>query len=193
MNSKSAAAGKILQILGNRMPSWLISLEIQILMNATARAFEQHTRQVWFCSSQEALRRYAAFTCKCIESGKGSPETIYRSAYKLGGMIRRITGLDKQDDLQKLVFLLYSGIGIRMDGCLPGEISVASCYFSCHYPPRQCALMSFMDSGVIAGIFGGGELAFSERITEGYDRCRACFFSGLPSGGRQEMAGNADS
>lgn len=68
------------------------------------------------------------------------------------------------------------------DGCLSGEITVPECYFSRYYTPEQCAIMSFVDSGIIAGICGttdpaSGYLLFTERITEGCGRCRACFHS----------------
>ena len=65
--------------------------------------------------------------------------------------------------------------GILMDGHLPGEIKVSSCYFSRFYTPEQCALMSYMDSGIIAGILGGGKIEFTERITEGCGGCKVFF------------------
>ena len=62
-----------------------------------------------------------------------------------------------------------------MNGTIPGEITVSSCYFSKFYTPKQCALMSYVDSGIIAGLCGGGNLRFTERITEGCGRCTAVF------------------
>ena len=61
-----------------------------------------------------------------------------------------------------------------------GEIVVTDCYFSRFYTPEQCAVMSSVDSGIIAGLCGGGTLTFTERITEGCRRCRACFSKPLP-------------
>ena len=61
-----------------------------------------------------------------------------------------------------------------------GEIVVTDCYFSRFYTPEQCAIMSSVDSGIIAGLCGGGTLTFTERITEGCRRCRACFSKPLP-------------
>lgn len=61
-----------------------------------------------------------------------------------------------------------------------GEIVVTDCYFSRYYTPEQCAVMSSVDSGIIAGLCGGGTLTFTERITEGCGRCRACFSKPLP-------------
>ena len=93
----------------------------------------------------------------------------------LGNRLRRITGFTDSKDLQQLVFFLYRNIHIAMGGRLPGEIRVSSCYFSHFYTPKQCALMSYVDSGIIAGLFGGGNLKFVERITEGCGRCTAIF------------------
>ena len=61
-----------------------------------------------------------------------------------------------------------------------GEIVVTDCYFSRFYTPEQCAVMSSVDSGIIAGLCGGGTLTFTERITEGCRQCRACFSKPLP-------------
>ena len=45
--------------------------------------------------------------------------------------------------------------------------------------------MSAMDRGLLAGLAGGGELAFSQRITEGHPCCRARFaLAGNPSSAR---------
>ena len=95
--------------------------------------------------------------------------------YRTGERVRRLTGFTEKADLERLVFYLYRNIGILMDGHLPGEIKVSSCYFSRFYTPEQCALMSYMDSGIIAGILGGGKIEFTERITEGCGNCRAFF------------------
>jgi hypothetical protein len=56
-----------------------------------------------------------------------------------------------------------------------GDIVVRRCSFSRRYSAEVCRLMSRLDAGVLAGLAGGGELAFSERLTEGSDRCRARF------------------
>ena len=95
--------------------------------------------------------------------------------YRTGERVRRLTGFTEKADLERLVFYLYRNIGLLMDGHLPGEIKVSSCYFSRFYTPEQCALMSYMDSGIIAGILGGGKIEFTERITEGCGGCKVFF------------------
>ena len=70
--------------------------------------------------------------------------------------------------------------GSKQDYPAYGEIVVTDCYFSRFYTPEQCAIMSSVDSGIIAGLCGGGTLTFTERITEGCRQCRACFSKPLP-------------
>ena len=74
---------------------------------------------------------------------------------------------------------LYRNLQISMSGHLPGEITVRKCYFSGFYTPEQCAIMSAVDSGVISGLFGGGTLTFTRRMTEGHETCAACFTGGI--------------
>ena len=176
-------------------------LQIQILLGTTARAFGVRSRPVWYLPREKALRAYAAFTLACMRgyAGKGiqpeisrqlypkesrlkcgtcdiQPEVsrrLYRHAYRLGSRIRAVTGFTTPEDQTRLVFYLYRLIGIRMSGRLPGMVTISSCYFSRCYTPEQCAVMSAMDAGIMAGICGGGRLVFTERITEGCGRCCA--------------------
>ena len=154
------------------------AVQIQILMGATARAFGVRNRQVWYLPPAEALRRYAEFTVSCMSRYEGKEPAadlsrrLYRQAFRLGRRIRVVTGFTSREDLSRLVFFLYRTIGITMTGQLPGEFLVSSCYFSGCYTPKQCALMSAMDAGIIEGICGDGRLVFTERITEGCGRCR---------------------
>ena len=104
--------------------------------------------------------------------------TLFRDAARLGRRIRRISGLSSTSDLEKLIFMLYRNIGIEMTGSLPGEITVSKCYFSRYYTPEQCRIMSYVDSGIISGIMGGGRLKFSQRITDGCQCCNANFCKG---------------
>ena len=109
------------------------------------------------------------------EEKRAAARRLYREAYRTGSRIRRITGLAESRDTARLVFYLYRNLQISMEGQIPGEIHVADCYFSRMYTPTQCAVMSLVDSGIIAGLCGGGKLKFTERITEGCGRCTACF------------------
>lgn len=159
-----------------RHPSTLFSrVQLQLLLNATARAFDVSGKQIWHLPHRRASEEYASFTENAMRSRHADPRRLYREAYALGSRIRRITGFTDSSDLRRLLFFLYRNIDIHMDGKIPGEVTVSSCYFSRFYTPQQCALMSFMDSGFIAGLWGGGELEFTERITEGCETCTAVF------------------
>lgn len=124
-----------------------------------------------------ALAGYAEFTTACMEAWGDDPalaDRLYRDAYRLGSMIRKVTGFAHCNDLDRLIFCLYRNIDISMSGSTDGELIVSDCYFSNYYTPEQCKIMSNVDSGIVAGICGGGRLEFTERITEGCGRCRAC-------------------
>ena len=200
----------LLTLLEKHTPSWIKSIQIQILLNATAAAFGRPRRRVWHLSGADALAAYAAYTTDCMSSagsqkapagdcqngpdaGEGchrGPDIdrrrIFRVSYRLGRRIRRITGFCASSDMERLVFWLYRNIGIRVTGHLPGEILIPACYFSSIYTPEQCRLMSLMDWGIIAGICGGGKLIFTERLTQGCGRCRACLTQkGLHTEGNQ--------
>ncbi len=166
---------KILDRLERHTPEWLVCLEIQILLWTTARAFGVPGKRIHFRQAQTALQEYAAFTRTCMQTRKADPERLYREAYRTGSIVRRVTGFTRQQDRQQLTFYLYRNLRILMDGRLPGEVTVTGCYFSRFYTPGQCALMSNVDSGMVAGLMGGGRLEFSERITEGCRCCRAFF------------------
>ena len=157
------------------MPKRLRCLELQLLLNVTARGFGAAAKGIWFLPYERALREYAAFTA---DRENVDPARLRAAAFAAGRKIRRVTGLDDREDLERLIFALYRGIGITMTGRLPGEITVSSCYFGRFYTPERCALMSQADEGIIAGILGGGELTFTERISEGRRRCAACFEKG---------------
>lgn len=155
----------------------LQDIELRVLMLLAAKSFDMPKG-----CSDSSLEGYALFTKKCMEEGSADPERLYNDAYELGSRIRKITGLSSDPDLERLIFLLYRNIGIDMSGSIRGTFTVDECYFSNYYTADQCALMSNVDSGIIGGICLGGHLEFSERITEGCGRCRACFDKGRSIG-----------
>ena len=167
---------KLLRAWKRHTPGWVISLELQILLHTTARAFGVQGKRVWQLSPQKALHAYAAFTVSCMRRCKADPRRLYKESYRTGRLVRRMTGIRSRDDVEALVYFLYGNIGITMDGNIPGEVTVHRCYFSRYYSPSQCALMSSVDAGIIAGLAGGGRLDFNRRITEGSDCCRAVFY-----------------
>lgn len=78
---------------------------------------------------------------------------------------------------------LYRAIGIdfagelrgELPGGLPREVVIGRCFFSRFYSEGVCRLISALDSGVAAGISGGGQLEFYQRLSEGHECCWAQF------------------
>ena len=74
--------------------------------------------------------------------------------------------------------LVYAAIRIDFRGTELGDVTVNRCFFSSFYSAQVCQVISSLDAGLLAGLTGGAQLTFSERITEGADRCRACLAAG---------------
>ncbi len=165
----------ILRCLERYTPALVKSLEVQILMKLASESFQRPGKTIWYLAPDKALGVYADYTAECMTHTRTSPLRLYRGAYRLGERIRCLTGFTKKKDLQRLVFYLYQNIQISMYGSLPGEIQVPACRFSQVYTPRQCSLMSYVDWGIIAGLYGGGKLRFTARLTEGCSQCQAHF------------------
>lgn len=185
-------ARKLLNRFERGTPGILRRMQIQILTDLAAGSFGLPGPRVWHRSAPKALEEYAAFTVRCMRKAPASPDHLFARAFALGERVGRISGLTRDEDLQRLVFLLYRNIDITMEGSLPGDIRVVSCYFSGCYDPDQCATMSCVDSGIVSGIFGGGRLTFRQRITEGNPCCRACFISREGGAGTRRAASVAE-
>lgn len=173
--ARTALANRLVKFFLEHPSGLLSRLELQILLLATAYACDRRGRCILFC--RNPLAEYAAFTKVCIKE-KGDRRRLYQISCQLGRRIRRFTGLTRNEDLSRLIFMLYKNIGIDMSGQIPGELQVSRCAFSAFYTADECAYISAMDAGMIAGICGRGRLHFTQRITEGCKECRACFSTG---------------
>jgi len=147
---------------------------------------------VWRCaasasarlSNQELLDMYARFTAgavrRAINNGqdmKQLHQRLYRMARYLGTQLRRWLKPENKRECQAVIALLYHNIGINIKESSPGKFTVQKCYFSTFYTPDICAVISAIDQGIFAGIYGRGKLTFRERITEGRHTCKASLFS----------------
>lgn len=129
---------------------------------------------------------------------------MYQKAWRTGRMLALLPGLRQDAAKKRLIRLLYRNIGIILEDqslSSPGtnsrsrlrgvklsgpdyekqadqevwNIHIPRCSFSRCYTPRTCYVMSGFDAGIICGIFGGGSLRFSRRITEGHPSCKAAY------------------
>jgi len=69
--------------------------------------------------------------------------------------------------------VIYKMLKIEFHGDSHGDIVIKRCFFSTYYSSNVCHLISALDEGLLAGLSGGGQFSFSQRITEGYSVCRA--------------------
>ncbi len=172
---RSTVFKALLKLLIGYTPDFIKCIELQILLNTTAKAFGIKPELIMFHSFKRALKEYAIFTRRCMKNMHVNKESLYREAFHTGTIIRLITGFTRKEDIEALVFYLYSNINIKISGNIPGVLTVSRCYFRRFYKPEHCRIMSAVDSGIIAGINGGGSLSFTRRITEGCESCKACF------------------
>jgi hypothetical protein len=170
----------LIRILPQNLPTFAREKILAELFEATASAFECPARPLDHLSYDERLGTYALFTRELgeqtVRSGRdvlAVKTQLYQNAYPLGGKLRKWFGAETMQDVMGLGQILYRAIGVDMQGDAQGEVTVRRCYFSQFYSAPVCDLISALDDGVFSGLSGGGRLAFSERLTEGRECCRA--------------------
>lgn len=163
------------------MNNWILSLlhtepgrrlQLQLLMNLVARSAGKKCPCLLGKSSGKGLELFACYSAQHLED-IGIQKQLYQESYRLGTLLRRVLNIKTEEQLTRTVLLLYGNIHIDMQGLLPGEVCVKQCYFSSYYTPGLCRIASQMDAGIISGLASGGELSFSQRITEGHKQCKA--------------------
>lgn len=151
------------------------AIELQALTNLVTSALSLPSQRVLFMPHSKALNAFALLTAEHLPHASAEQQKrLSERAYRLGHVLRCLLLNRSDENLRRLVFRLYQGIGIEMNGLLPGDVIVSRCFFSRHYSPAICATASLMDAGVICGLYGGGHFHFTERITEGHEACRCC-------------------
>lgn len=164
------------------LPAGLRKRKLEELLRATARAFNAVSPPVAGLSLEELRRAFAEFSRTMAESALRRPEALeaverrlFDGAERLGREIGGELRVSTRREVMAAARVLYRGLGIDLVGGPGGDIVVRRCSFSRRYSPEVCRLMSRLDAGVLAGLAGGGQLAFTERLTEGAGCCRARF------------------
>lgn len=168
--------------LGVHTPEFLRRRALAELVAVTAAAFGCPAPPLDGVTGDERLRRYARFTHdqaeEAIARGRDLEvihDRLYAGAFRLGAAARQRLRITTLADVMAAARLLYRGLGIDWRGTPAGEVTIPRCFFSDFYSSDVCRVISALDDGFLAGLAGGGQLVFSQRITEGHDRCRACF------------------
>jgi hypothetical protein len=152
------------------------------LLELTAVAFGAVPPDTESLSLAEKLRRYAELSRSWAERALSRPEDaeaagrrLFEGGERLGRDVRAMLRVSTRREVMAAARILYRGLDIDLEGDAEGNIVVRRCSFDGLYPAEVCRLMSRLDAGILAGLAGGGELAFTERLTEGAGRCRARF------------------
>jgi hypothetical protein len=100
---------------------------------------------------------------------------LRREAFALGDRLRGLLGVEGVTETMATARTLYRMIDIDLSATSEGDVTIRRCFFSDYYTPDTCRLISALDEGILAGLAGGGQLEFSQRITQGHGTCRARF------------------
>jgi len=163
---------------------------LEELFARTAAAFGSPVPAPQGRGTHARLAEYACFTRERAEEALASSagdgpaalaaleRRLYRAARALGGRYRLRLALRSPAEALAAARLLYRQLGIDFRSFPDGRILIRRCAFAALYTPAVCALVSALDQGLLAGLAGGGELRFAERLTEGACCCRAQFKEG---------------
>ncbi len=172
----------LLNIAQIYIPTWVKKAKLKELLDCTAAAFNCPAPSFNKLSYDDYLVKYAEFTReeaeKALRSGhdlRPITQRLYQNAYQLGQNLRKSFHITTTQDVMTMSRILYRVIGIDFQGTGQGEITINHCFFSQFYASQVCQLISSLDQGLLAGLAGGGQLAFSQRITEGHSCCQAHF------------------
>jgi hypothetical protein len=172
----------LLKIAEIYVPTFIKKAKLKELFECTAAAFNCPVPELKGLSFDECLVKYAEFTKeeaeKALQSGHDLhqiKQRLYQNAYRLGQNLRKSFHVTTTQDVMTMGRILYRVIGIDFQGTGQGEMTINHCFFSQFYSSQVCQIISSLDEGVFAGLSGGGQLAFSQRITEGQQCCKASF------------------
>lgn len=165
------------------IPARLRLEKVRELAALTARAFGTAPPALPGRSVLRALEDYARFTRESADRAVGEKADLAplgarlrQEAVVFGKALAASFGIRDRGQALRLIRLAYRAIGIDMTAAPDGSVLVSRCFFEGSYTPETCRLIASLDEGLMAGICGGGRLAFSERMTSGEAECRARFY-----------------
>jgi hypothetical protein len=167
------------------VPEFIKKRVLKELFTITARAFDCAVPPLKGFSYSDLLKQYALFTK--VEAEKSIHYThnlqeirnrLFDQAYQMGHELRKKLNIRTDEEVMDLGQKLYDILGINFQGNSRGIVTISKCFFSEYYSSQVCQLISALDEGILAGLSGGGQLTFSQRITDGKNYCQAQFISG---------------
>lgn len=168
------------RIMERLAPAFLKKRELLRLFQIVASAFGSEVPQTSGLSYSGLLTLFAEFTTAELDKAKRHGADIelirsrmYRGAFEIGDRLRRQWRISNRSEVMDVGRMLYKFLGIEFRGSAEGSIDITRCVFASYYSADTCRVISSLDEGMMAGLSGGGMLIFSQRITEGFDSCRA--------------------
>jgi hypothetical protein len=171
--------GLILGMAGVHIPAFMQKRNLDLLLRATADAFQVTCPVTGRLSYLETLEGYARFTRDNAQQTilRGDPAEVqsrlWQNTFRIGRQLHRDFHIRTAAETMRLGAIIYRTIKIDFQGDNRGNILIKRCFFSDYYSSEVCRLISFLDAGLLAGLSGGCKLSFRQRITEGNEHCRA--------------------
>ncbi|MBE3085549.1 MAG: hypothetical protein IMZ64_04955 [Bacteroidetes bacterium] len=176
----------LLKIIQFCMPEFIKKKKLNELFRLTADAFQSDLPELRGFSFTECLPKYAIFTKgqaeSYLQSGRPLEEVkhrLYQNSYIFGQNMRKSLHILTWKEAVTVLKVVYKFIGIDFHYNKQGEIIIRQCFFSKYYFGEVCKLISSLDSGLAAGLSGGGRLSFNQSITEGNNCCKGFLYRGL--------------
>jgi hypothetical protein len=161
-------------------PRLLMRQSLKDLFTLTAQAFGKEAPDLRKIPWAECLQQYAVFTKAEVERALAEradmslvKERLKKNAMAFGYGLRTRLGIRTRKEALDGLAVLYGAIEIVFQADDEGDVTIPRCFFSSHYTPEVCRVVSALDEGLAAGFTGGGQLRFIQRITEGSACCRA--------------------
>jgi hypothetical protein len=162
------------------LPVFIRKRELKNLFQLTASAFARQAPPLNGLSFDECITEFALFTRTSVDQARTRDENIsviqdrlFQQAFEYGRLWRIRFGITTMKEVMRAGRILYGAIGIEFRGTDQGVIEIGTCFFSKFYSPATCEVISSLDAGIMAGLSDGKPLSFSQRITEGFESCKA--------------------
>lgn len=185
-NERKVALNLLGRIADVYVPASFKKKGLRSLFCITARAYGAEVPSLAGLSYDECLLRFASFTRSLVDEAidrgrdlRNVREGLYEEAFGLGSSLRKLLGVSSAKDAMAACRIVYRSIGIDFEGTEHGAVIIRKCYFSQYYSGATCDAISWLDKGLVAGLSQGGQLNFTERLSESKSCCRAVL---TPSG-----------
>jgi hypothetical protein len=162
------------------IPAALKRARLRDLARVSAQAFGVEPPDLEGVEFAEALERFAVFlktraeeTLERVDGIGRTGDALEEGTCAFGEGLRRELGVRTGAEAYEALAILYRTLGIAWRTDEEGRVTVSRCFFAGRFTPPVCAFVSALDRGLVRGLTQGGELVFTERLTEGAPACRA--------------------